>query len=429
MKKSQKVLSYISATMFLLSLIIVITFIIFCIKGYFINHKGESEPLEIILFCIVFCLFTYLGSLFKAKEINNNRYLKYNLILYLVIYIILFYYFTNINRGINLIFSKTLKFNLIPLKGIIETIYRSIYYRELNGIVLLLGNFLILVPLAFFYPRLFKKTQKFSWFLLCIIATTFMIETSQLIIGGGVFDIDDIILNTLGPACLFPLLNCSFLSKVLDKIFLLENNNLQLKEIIKSGILLFVLVLTFLGCIYYYWYHDFAISFQIINKSEVCEEDKILIYEDSYYYYYGCKNIDDLYVEINEKKLYPLKDVLDGKVKSRYLKSFDGNVLKYMNYFELKPKYPILEVKVEKENVSIVPESGFNNYFYFADARINDEEKYTSFKAMLVPKKEGQDNLVFGIYKRDDHTLIEKITYEINIDKELNITYQEKNNY
>ena len=85
--------------------------------------------------------------------------------------------------------------NLTPL---IQTI-RFLRYLE-NPFVIrnLLGNLVLLAPLGIFLPLLFRKSRKFT----AVIATGFLvtlsIEVFQLLLPFRVFDIDDLIINTIG---------------------------------------------------------------------------------------------------------------------------------------------------------------------------------------------------------------------------------------
>lgn len=425
--KKEKIEKISSIILYLISLIILITFIVLFITGRFTNYRGETEPLKVMIFGITLCLTTYLGSLLNTKYKKNNKALSNNFIIYLIIYIALFYYFTNIDRGINFGPTKNWSFNLIPFKDIIEIIIYVVKDNTTNGIVQIIGNFLILVPLAYIYPRVFKSTRKLSKFTISIFITTIIIELSQLFFGGGVFDIDDILLNSLGAICFYKLLNNSFLSKTLDRIMLLEDNKLTKKDVIKTIILISIIVLSFASCIYFYWYHDFAISYQIVNKSDVCKEEKILIFEDEYYEYYSCQNIEDIFIEINEKYSFSIKEVLDGKVKSKYVKDFASNArfhFKYEELIDLVPKYPVLEVTYPDSNVSIGPISSPEGIYSYGDMSFSHGEKESSYKALLVPIKEGKITLVFAVYSQPEHEQLDTITYEIIVDDNLNLTYK-----
>jgi glycopeptide antibiotics resistance protein len=85
--------------------------------------------------------------------------------------------------------------NFIPFK----TIKMYIRYRSsLNSFANLFGNLFILTPLGIILPFAWRK--KHSVFLITAIGflVSMAVETLQLVLGVGAFDVDDLILNTLG---------------------------------------------------------------------------------------------------------------------------------------------------------------------------------------------------------------------------------------
>lgn len=85
--------------------------------------------------------------------------------------------------------------NFIPFK----TIKMYIRYRSsLNSFANLFGNLFILTPLGILLPFAWKK--KHSIFLITAVGflVSMAVETLQLVLGVGAFDVDDLILNTLG---------------------------------------------------------------------------------------------------------------------------------------------------------------------------------------------------------------------------------------
>lgn len=89
------------------------------------------------------------------------------------------------------------RYNLVPFLEIA----RFWKYREILGIysfLNLVGNVLIFVPTGFFIPILWKK-KKGVVFTTCItFEMSLLVEVLQLIFRVGSFDVDDLILNTLG---------------------------------------------------------------------------------------------------------------------------------------------------------------------------------------------------------------------------------------
>ena len=69
----------------------------------------------------------------------------------------------------------------------------------------IIGNIIMLMPLAFFIPFLFKKYNSFFKFLIFILIFSLLIEILQLVFLTGACDIDDIILNVFGAVASYPL--------------------------------------------------------------------------------------------------------------------------------------------------------------------------------------------------------------------------------
>lgn len=82
-------------------------------------------------------------------------------------------------------------------------IFRSIilyikYYQRINGFDNLIGNIGAFIPFGILFGISFPEhSSKFFPLLYCGLFSLFL-ELVQLITGFGIFDIDDIILNTLG---------------------------------------------------------------------------------------------------------------------------------------------------------------------------------------------------------------------------------------
>ncbi|WP_419394189.1 VanZ family protein [Cytobacillus praedii] len=88
--------------------------------------------------------------------------------------------------------------SIIPFHSTMNYINGS-YHPDLDVILNnTLGNILIFVPLGFFLPILFKNFNKLLKVFVSLIIISFSIEALQFILQIGQFDIDDIILNTIG---------------------------------------------------------------------------------------------------------------------------------------------------------------------------------------------------------------------------------------
>lgn len=94
--------------------------------------------------------------------------------------------------------TRTYHYNLVPFLEI----KRFIIYRKKLGmtavLVNLLGNIAAFLPFGFFLPALSRKNRSFRHTVLLSFEFSLLIECIQLISKVGSFDVDDLILNTLG---------------------------------------------------------------------------------------------------------------------------------------------------------------------------------------------------------------------------------------
>lgn len=87
--------------------------------------------------------------------------------------------------------------NLIPFKTI--QLYWNAENLNLNiRIENLVGNIIGFVPFGFILPMLVKRFQKLIMVLIATCYLSFVYEGLQFLTGFGSFDVDDLILNTLG---------------------------------------------------------------------------------------------------------------------------------------------------------------------------------------------------------------------------------------
>lgn len=72
------------------------------------------------------------------------------------------------------------------------------YYGSLNGFYNLFGNILVFMPLGVLIPSAFLEADKWWEILLHSFWLSLCLELFQLVSHFGAFDVDDILLNTLG---------------------------------------------------------------------------------------------------------------------------------------------------------------------------------------------------------------------------------------
>lgn len=89
-----------------------------------------------------------------------------------------------------------LSVNVTPLKTIIDYLGGNPTWQIAAKNIL--GNILLFAPFGFLIPQLLVKRS--SYLRIALLASSFslLLETAQLLFGLGSWDIDDIILNTMG---------------------------------------------------------------------------------------------------------------------------------------------------------------------------------------------------------------------------------------
>ncbi|MBE6686862.1 MAG: VanZ family protein [Ruminococcaceae bacterium] len=196
----------------------------------FIASEGISGVFRM---CILLsgCLFIYLYSVSLCKKNKDKavKIMKYTFIFFFLIYIVflldmLFFdsYFGR-NREGQGIFSGSFSFkellkdnmNIIPFATIISFFRDFSFYRF---IVNILGNLLAFAPLGFFYPLIFKKMNSPLLLVAGVASTVFIIESAQLLFSCGSFDVDDVILNTLGAYLIYTILKIPPLTSFVNKL-------------------------------------------------------------------------------------------------------------------------------------------------------------------------------------------------------------------
>ena len=89
-------------------------------------------------------------------------------------------------------------YNLVPLREI----WRFIKYRHVLGfgavLVNVVGNVAVFIPFGCGVPALFPKLRSFGQMAILSFSASLLAETLQLIFKVGCFDVDDLLLNTIG---------------------------------------------------------------------------------------------------------------------------------------------------------------------------------------------------------------------------------------
>ena len=94
--------------------------------------------------------------------------------------------------------SGTNPYNIIPFKTISNYIKASSHINQDIWISNLFGNVLAFLPMGFFLPLLFRRFNGFWKTAGAVFLATSSVEVLQFVTRVGSFDVDDIILNTVG---------------------------------------------------------------------------------------------------------------------------------------------------------------------------------------------------------------------------------------
>lgn len=90
--------------------------------------------------------------------------------------------------------SHFLQMNLHPFSDYVEA-WNKYSLRDLqNGIF----NIIMFIPMGILLPFISRKFKGFKWLLLVVVSSTLFIETYQTLSGAGLFELADIMNNTLG---------------------------------------------------------------------------------------------------------------------------------------------------------------------------------------------------------------------------------------
>jgi len=400
------------------------------------------------------CLFLYVGGLIKSKIEKNNKAMKINLWIFFALYLVLLITLTLFDpmwgrNGFNL-FNWSGEYidvylensvNLIPFKTIIGYA-KDLFVSLLDTSTIFLnlfGNLVCLMPMALFIPMLFKRVDNTKKFLISILAITLTIELLQLITFSGSCDIDDIILNTLGAFIAYMILSVKDIKNLVRNILLLEKNEINKKKLIWIIVPIIVVIGLCLG-LYKIgernydknledWTSKRNYKLEIIDESEATDSALEKFYETELYeYYFPSIKSDYVYAKINDGEKYLVKDLLNNN-PTDYIVSIDRFKRAGLKFIE-KEKYDKIELyiegnvyigreKIKDENVL---EVGWGNSYQQTSVQGTSSLFQEIF---LIPKKEGKTTLEIDVYNSKTSELLKTIKYEININKDLKVSYKE----
>ena len=170
----------------------IFTFLLYLRFEY--NPNIEVNYFIRLLIIVISSIFIIIGN-----KIYSNNYVeklkdkkkaeKLSNIIVFIYYIILIF-----NMVIFARYSNINSYNLIPFKSIINILKTGTMY---SIIINIFGNLFVFMPLDYFLIELFN-VKKFSINFILSFGIILLIELFQYIFKVGVFDIDDLIIRTLG---------------------------------------------------------------------------------------------------------------------------------------------------------------------------------------------------------------------------------------
>ena len=169
-----------------------------------INQFIQVIPITLLV-GLLYIIFRFLKLKKNNSDINYKREILY---LIFICYIVGLFNLVLVPRNFwDIIWYNIFyNFNENPFAGIfdfsynfIPTIYKIIigeYTLDSWGKAMIVGNFLMFIPMGIMLPLVFKNINKKNIFVIAILITL-LIEILQPIVGRS-FDIDDIIMNFIG---------------------------------------------------------------------------------------------------------------------------------------------------------------------------------------------------------------------------------------
>lgn len=178
-------------------------------KELFTGSSVINQFIQVIPITLLVGLLYIIFRFLKLKKSNGDiNYKKESLYLIFVCYIVGLFNLVLVPRNFwDIIWYNIFyNFNENPFAGIfdfsynfIPTIYKIIireYTLDSWGKAMIVGNFLMFIPMGIMLPLVFKNINKKNIFVIAILITL-LIEILQPIVGRS-FDIDDIIMNFIG---------------------------------------------------------------------------------------------------------------------------------------------------------------------------------------------------------------------------------------
>ena len=210
--------------------ILTIILIFICIRQHIVLTLGGR-----VFTAMLVCFFTYCGCLLKSKTIAEKRNLirKSLLCIWFVTYLCLLFslllFYNFFGREIQFFFSASSDYQKVYIEHCVNLIpgRTFIHYLEFGTnisyvFINLLGNLVMMAPMAIILPNLFKSLKSMKVYSVTVIGISIFVELLQFTFMCGSVDIDDIILNSLGSILFFILVYRTNLKKIIDKLLWID---------------------------------------------------------------------------------------------------------------------------------------------------------------------------------------------------------------
>ncbi|PPQ49417.1 VanZ family protein [Paenibacillus peoriae] len=132
---------------------------------------------------------------------SRTRLLHHVALILLILYTGLLLYWMFLGFGRTLRPGPPYSYNIVPFDTIRQ------YWRAMESFpfrvwgVNLLGNIGVFIPFGILVPIIWVSMRSIGSLLLTIVIALVILEVSQMLLGAGTMDVDDIILNVLGVLC------------------------------------------------------------------------------------------------------------------------------------------------------------------------------------------------------------------------------------
>jgi len=224
------------------------------------NIQSLMLPVMIII-GVEFLLIAFYYFFYNKKEpsVRKRNHVKKLMLGALFIgYIVFVCELTIIGRGS----SHFLQMNLQPFSGYIDA-WKKYSLRDLQNCIF---NILMFVPLGVFLPLLFPKFKLFKWLFLVVVSATLSIETYQTLTGAGIFELDDLINNSIGGIIGYQLY------RLVASI--VQHKKLKIKSLIGNLAIPLIMGLIFVGMMIVYNQQEFGhLAINAYTKSNMSGVD------------------------------------------------------------------------------------------------------------------------------------------------------------